>query len=100
MYSNVYIENDVPLEKRNYQAKQFCVKLVRKQYRFSGGRLVPKNAMEQQRTAASTSDILRLGVWKCMGWSLSDNDNSGFRKAVLNYPNCEVYVYGKLFTRQ
>ncbi|VDI52135.1 Hypothetical predicted protein [Mytilus galloprovincialis] len=42
-------------------------------------------------------DILRLGVWNCRGWSLKDNDNTKFRKRMLEYSECDVLALTETF---
>lgn len=33
-----------------------------------------------------------FGIWNCRGWSLKENDNSQFRKLVLQNSDCDVFA--------
>jgi len=42
---------------------------------------------------------LRFGIWNCRGWSLKENDNSQFRKLVLQNSDCDVFAVCETFLR-
>lgn len=43
---------------------------------------------------------MRLGVWNVRGWSLKSNDNSQFRKQVLECTNCDILALTETFLRK
>ncbi|CAC5390279.1 unnamed protein product [Mytilus coruscus] len=43
---------------------------------------------------------MRLGVWNVQGWSLKSNDNSQFRKLVLEYTNCDILALTETFLQK
>ena len=42
---------------------------------------------------------MRFGIWNCRGWSLKENDNSQFRKLVLQNSDCDVFAICETFLR-
>ncbi|VDI82923.1 Hypothetical predicted protein [Mytilus galloprovincialis] len=48
----------------------------------------------------SDNESLRLGVWNVRGWSLKSNDNSQFRKQVLECTNCDILALTETFLRK
>ena len=44
--------------------------------------------------------MLRLGVWNTRGWSVRENENSNFRKFVLEYSNCDIFALTETFLRE
>ncbi|VDI45625.1 Hypothetical predicted protein [Mytilus galloprovincialis] len=81
-YENIYIDNDQSYETRNLQASFRTV------------------LREMGKEKDYKIELLRLGVWNARGWSLKTNDNSQFRKLVLEYSNCDVFAVTETFLRR
>ncbi|CAC5419448.1 unnamed protein product [Mytilus coruscus] len=79
-YKKVYIGNDLPLETRIVQNNM---------------RTIIKEMGKEQ-----DMDRLRLGVWNCRGWSTRRNDNSTFRKLVLEHSNSDILAICESFLRE
>ncbi|CAC5404796.1 unnamed protein product [Mytilus coruscus] len=72
------------LKKSKYFSKVTLLKEIGKDKEliFVGNKLVQKKP----------KDRLRFGIWNCRGWSLKENDNSQFRKLVLQNSDCDIFA--------
>ncbi|VDI14403.1 Hypothetical predicted protein [Mytilus galloprovincialis] len=55
---------------------------------------------DNQITVHKVQALFRDGVWNCRGWSTRRNDNSTFRKLVLEHSNCDILAICESFLRE